>query len=290
MFLEEVALDETLSKKVCLHGGTALNLFLFDTPRLSFDIDLNYIGSVDKEVMQEDRVLVHEAIIKIAKKMGYRVETGADQHSGRTYKMVYTSDASGQRDFVKVDMDYLNRAPLLPLEFMEPTWGKSSGIKVPVNAPLELAAGKLKALLERVVPRDLYDIMTLAKNREIYSTGDEALNRKVMLFYLTLSSPFPRPLIIRDRFAGIEKEIEDNLVPVLFENEKPILAEMIDIAERFVQESVLSQNAEEEQYLAMMANAIYEPKLLFSGYPEVLEAAKVNPGMLWKLENLKRSR
>lgn len=44
-----------LKDKIVLKGGTALNLFFFNLPRLSVDIDLNYIGSVDREAMLADR-------------------------------------------------------------------------------------------------------------------------------------------------------------------------------------------------------------------------------------------
>ena len=37
-----------LKGKLALKGGTALNLFVFDVPRLSIDIDLNYIGAVER--------------------------------------------------------------------------------------------------------------------------------------------------------------------------------------------------------------------------------------------------
>jgi predicted nucleotidyltransferase component of viral defense system len=40
-----------LKGKWALKGGTALNLFWFDVPRLSVDIDLNYIGQVEREAM-----------------------------------------------------------------------------------------------------------------------------------------------------------------------------------------------------------------------------------------------
>ena len=45
-----------------LKGGTALNLFLFDVPRLSVDIDLNYIGAVDRDTMMAERPKVEKAI------------------------------------------------------------------------------------------------------------------------------------------------------------------------------------------------------------------------------------
>lgn len=51
-----------LKGKLALKGGTALNLFLFDVPRLSIDIDLNYIGAVDREAMLAERPRIEEAI------------------------------------------------------------------------------------------------------------------------------------------------------------------------------------------------------------------------------------
>lgn len=45
-----------LKNRLALKGGTALNLFIFNLPRLSVDIDLNYIGSSDKEIMLAERL------------------------------------------------------------------------------------------------------------------------------------------------------------------------------------------------------------------------------------------
>ena len=55
-----------LNERLALKGGTALNLFHFEKiPRLSVDIDLNYIGSVDQDAMKQERQIIHEAIFKI---------------------------------------------------------------------------------------------------------------------------------------------------------------------------------------------------------------------------------
>jgi hypothetical protein len=50
-----------LKGRLALKGGTALNLFLFDVPRLSVGIDLNYIGSVSRAVMTSERPKVEQA-------------------------------------------------------------------------------------------------------------------------------------------------------------------------------------------------------------------------------------
>ena len=51
-----------LKGKWALKGGTALNLFWFDVPRLSVDIDLNYVGQVEREAMLAERPQIETAV------------------------------------------------------------------------------------------------------------------------------------------------------------------------------------------------------------------------------------
>jgi len=51
-----------LKDRLALKGGTALNLFLLNLPRLSVDIDLNYIGASSKEAMLSERPQVEKAL------------------------------------------------------------------------------------------------------------------------------------------------------------------------------------------------------------------------------------
>src|SRR5659263_657144 len=51
-----------LKTRIALKGGTALNLFASDVPRLSVDIDLNYLGAAKMETMQADRPKVEQAV------------------------------------------------------------------------------------------------------------------------------------------------------------------------------------------------------------------------------------
>ena len=50
-----------LKGKWVLKGGTALNLFILDPPRLSVDIDLNYVWALDREEMLAERPGVEQA-------------------------------------------------------------------------------------------------------------------------------------------------------------------------------------------------------------------------------------
>ena len=183
-------------------------------------------------------------------------------------------------------MDYLNRMPLLPVQYCTPVFPEGSSLDVPLNASIELAAGKVKALLERTVPRDLYDVSTLARNVKLYSTGDEDLDRKIMLFYWSLSAPFPREITIAERFAGKERDVEENLHPVLSRADRPTLHDLVERAELFLKSVMQPADSDESDYLARMGEAEYSPELLLGDYPDVLLAAKVHPAMQWKVQNL----
>lgn len=51
-----------LRGKLALKGGTALNLFVFEAPRLSVDIDLNYVGTAQLSELQQERPLLEAAV------------------------------------------------------------------------------------------------------------------------------------------------------------------------------------------------------------------------------------
>ena len=51
--------DELLAEAIALKGGTAINLTIFDLPRLSVDIDLDYCRSIDK-LKQEKKLLIRK--------------------------------------------------------------------------------------------------------------------------------------------------------------------------------------------------------------------------------------
>jgi predicted nucleotidyltransferase component of viral defense system len=60
--LDGVSSHAYLKNRFALKGGTALNLFLLNLPRLSVDIDLNYIGSADRGIMAQERPEVEQAL------------------------------------------------------------------------------------------------------------------------------------------------------------------------------------------------------------------------------------
>lgn len=71
-----------LKDKLVLKGGTALNLFVFDVPRLSVDIDLNYVGAADRETMLAERPKLEEAIHAVFARQRLNVRRMPVEHAG----------------------------------------------------------------------------------------------------------------------------------------------------------------------------------------------------------------
>lgn len=109
--LEGLRKHPYLKDRLALKGGTALNLFLFDVPRLSVDIDLNYIGSVNRDVMLKERLQVDRAIHAVCCREGLSVQKAPDDHAGGKWQLRYES-AMGQGGNLALDVNYLLREPL----------------------------------------------------------------------------------------------------------------------------------------------------------------------------------
>jgi hypothetical protein len=76
-----------LKGKLALKGGSALNLFVFNIPRLSVDIDLNYIGALDREKMMVDRPKVEKAVEAVFAREGFTVKRKPIEHAGGKWRL-----------------------------------------------------------------------------------------------------------------------------------------------------------------------------------------------------------
>ena len=146
-----------LKGKLVLKGGTALNLFVFDVPRLSVDIDLNYVGAEDRESMLEERPKVEQAVKAVFEREGFAVRRVPQDHAGGKWLLRYQS-AFGQGGNLEADINFMFRVPLWPTTTVNSnpvgTWQVTD---IEVLDLYELAAGKLAALFSRRAARDLFD-------------------------------------------------------------------------------------------------------------------------------------
>ena len=155
-----------LKDKYVLKGGTALNLFYFKLPRLSVDIDLNYLG-LNREMMLSERQ-EHEKILgELLTDNGYNLKRIPSEHAGGKWRLGYRS-YSGIAQNIELDLNYMHRITLMPVEKRSSfPLGTFKADDIPVLDIHELAAGKLCALLARCKPRDLFDAYHLLNCAEL---------------------------------------------------------------------------------------------------------------------------
>ncbi len=282
--LAAISEDPLLGAAFVLHGGTALNVFAEDLPRLSIDVDLMYVGQVDVVAMREERPGVDTRLRAVLTKLGYVVRSTNDEHSGQTYRLMY-GDTS-----IKVDVSYLARVTLL-----EP-----AEVPCPICVPpvvcrvldrRELLAGKVKALMERVASRDLYDLarVTVTTPRLL----DDRLTRALIIRAISAADPFPAtrdPVAALGRFASPSAELTESLMATLPSSDQPSFPDMCEqVAELLAPCATLSED--EAEYVRLLdEEATYRPDLLFARWPDVLKRAERDPVMLWKVENLRKRR
>ncbi|MCK4727607.1 MAG: nucleotidyl transferase AbiEii/AbiGii toxin family protein, partial [Desulfobacterales bacterium] len=150
-----------LKDRLALKGGTALNLFMFDLPRLSVDIDLNYVGSAEREIMLAERPKVELAIRAVCEREGFSIRRMPIEHAGGKWSLRYES-ALGQGGNLELDLNFVFRVPLWPVVSQDSnSVGVYKASRISVLDPHELAAGKLTALLARHADRDLFDVHLL---------------------------------------------------------------------------------------------------------------------------------
>ena len=167
--LSAIANDSYLTSRLALKGGTALNLFHFNLPRLSVDADLNYIGAIDRETMLEERPEVENRIKNLFERMGLKMIRHPKEHAGG--KMVWRYPSSlGNQGNIEVDLNFMYRIPLLPVEYKDSIVMAGRQVKKLKLLDIhELAAGKLTALLERQTGRNFlmqmscFDILKLTE-------------------------------------------------------------------------------------------------------------------------------
>ncbi len=284
-FLADVGRHPLLSRVLALKGGTALNLCFGPPLRLSVDLDFNYIGEVDRDRMRAERPEVERAVQIIASGQGYAVQQSPDAHAGRKFFLGYHSLARAPAR-IEIDINYLYRIPLgdlTTLELWQPgdiTRPKASGVSAE-----ELVAGKLLALYDRVMPRDLFDVVHLP----LHPSGvlGSRLLRPVLV---ALSATLPHPLHSygRDRLERVtEKAVHEQLDPMLVPEARRSAQELREQAWTVAGPYTALSDAERDFVDGLHAGRL-RPELLFADNPELAGRLETHPALLWKLDNVRR--
>jgi len=208
--LEALRSHPFLKGRLALKGGTALNLFILDVPRLSIDIDMNYVGASDRGVMLSERPKVEAALQAVFSREGFTLRRMPAEHAGGKWQLRYQG-ASGQGGILEVDVNFMFRVPLWPLKVMasRPV-GVWQAADIQVLDIHELAAGKLAALLSRKQPRDLFDCSHLFRTGAL---EPERL-RLAFVLYGAMNRRDWRTVAIEEVRLEI-KDLEQKLLPML---------------------------------------------------------------------------
>lgn len=197
-----------------LKGGTAINLFIRNMPRLSVDIDLTYLPVAERDQSLSD--------IDVAlKRIGDRIrgidnnihitESAPGSQNSINKLVVRTKD----RVQIKIEVTPVLRGCVyepvtMPVsEKAEEVFGFA---EINVLSFADIYAGKIMAALDRQHPRDLFDVHLLLKNEGI--TDDL---RTALIIYLISHDHSPYSLLdpmLRD----ISQDFEQNFIGMTTEN------------------------------------------------------------------------
>jgi len=270
-----------LQGKLVLKGGTALNLFYLDLARLSVDIDLNYIAHVDREATLRERPEIVRAVEQVSTGLGYKLQNGVDEHALREWYLNYPNHA-GKADRIQVEINFLMRACALPPKLL----GATTVAGVPRSQFLvleteELFGGKIKAMIDRRHPRDLYDLFRFAKTN--LKHNPDILRKLAVLFASTMDRDFRTYAM--DRFDTVDpKGLERLLYPLLRADDRPTAPEMLKTVSPLL--ATVLDHKREAAYLEAIAAGHYRPELLFPNEPTIVGRIQQHPALLWKADNV----
>lgn len=280
-----------LKGRLALKGGTAVNLFIFDLPRLSVDIDLNYIGALEIEAMLADRPKIEEAIRAVCVREEFTVRSFPEEHAGGKWLLRYKS-ALGQGGNLEVDVNFMFRTPLWPITIRHSQQiGSYSAKSIPVLDIHELAAGKLVALLARRQARDLFD------SHQILMRGGlnhESL-RLAFLIYGAMNRKDWRTVSLDD-VAFEMGELQNHLIPLLRRNYMTNTREPGVLGNRLVEQcrqaldAVLPLSKMETEFLNLLLEKGEINPSLLTANEDLAERIKHHPLLQWKALNVRQHR
>ncbi len=154
-------------KIFALKGGTAINLFIRNMPRLSVDVDLTYLPFDEREIALKNISDGLERIKADLEKYLTGVSVSATSREGQDVKI--NCQTSGAQ--IKIEVNTTTRGVIYPVRHLrikqavEDAFGKFAVVPVVSNA--ELYGGKICAAMDRQHPRDLFDVKLLFDNEGI---------------------------------------------------------------------------------------------------------------------------
>jgi predicted nucleotidyltransferase component of viral defense system len=259
-----------------LKGGTAINFFIRDLPRISVDIDLVYLPIGDRDFSLHE---ISAALVRISQRVesgipGTRIIPrkirGADFFSGL---FVQRQDA-----IVKIEPNLVIRGSVSPPSRMAISPKASDLFEISAECQIlsenELYAGKICAALDRQHPRDLFDVMMLLK----YGNFSDAM-RKAFIVYL-ISHDRPMVEVLNPGFTDIRPVFETEFQGMTLEE---VTCEALGkTREELVSMIAGELTIPEKQFLVSVKEGMPQWDLIG------IEGVENLPAVKWKLLNIGR--
>ena len=260
-----------------LKGGTAINLFVRDMPRLSVDIDLAYLPM--DEPRETALKKISEALGRIAAAIkkaipGAKVQESRAQEPVRVTRLIV---ATGQTR-IKIEPNEVIRGSVFPVEERELTRSAEDLFELSVTARTlsiaDLYGGKFCAALDRQHPRDLFDIAVLLENEGI--TDDV---RKAFVVYLA-SHDRPIHELLDPARKDIRRIYEGEFAGMAVE--EMVYEDLIEARETLVETLKKDLTNDEKTFLVSLKEG--EPKWRLMG----IDGIERFPAIQWKLTNIRK--
>ncbi|WP_247997988.1 nucleotidyl transferase AbiEii/AbiGii toxin family protein [Brucella tritici] len=262
-----------VARETCfaLKGGTAINLFIRNLPRLSVDIDLMYLPVNDRpEALAEiDTAMKRIRAEVLAQVPGARVAKNV--HDGAILRLLIMAEGTQ----VKIEVSPVLRGvvhepSVIPVtEAVEEVFGFAETSVVSFE---DLFAGKLVAALDRQHPRDLFDVRSLFAHEGL---SDEL--REVFLVYL-LSHNRPMGEVLSGRVKDLANEYRNGFEGMT--EEVVHIEELIETQQQMIQELIGGMPDEHREFLIEFERGEPNWSLLKIGHVAEL------PAIRWRQRNL----
>jgi predicted nucleotidyltransferase component of viral defense system len=255
-----------------LKGGTAINLFCRDLPRLSVDIDLVYLPIEDRET---SLLHIREALSRIAANTRNALPNSEVVLSSKPDALRLLVSHSGAK--VKVEL-----SPVLRGTVFEPSIKSVTShveeefgfAEIQVLTLPDLYAGKVAAALDRQHPRDFYDIKLLLENEGI----DDQMRRTFLVYLISHHRPMAE--LLEPPLKDIRQVFESEFVNM---SEDPVTLVELELARDELIRQIRTRLTEEEKaFLISFKSRSPEWGLLGLNGIEDL------PAVQWKLINLRK--
>jgi hypothetical protein len=257
-----------------LKGGTAINLFVRDMPRLSVDLDLVFLDyRIDRgDALAKVGKAIRDAAERLEKR-GFQAHLSGNAYDGET-KMFVRRDKLQ----VKVEVNTVLRGTLHPVRQASLVPSAKAALLADMELPVvsleDLYGGKLVAALDGQHPRDLFDVMQLFLHEGI----TPGIRRSFVAYLACHNRPMHE--VLSPTLRDISGDYDNTFRGMTAE---PVeLEALLSARERMLTELQAGLDAHEREFLLSLARN--EPNWAALG----IEHLDQLPGIRWKIGNLER--